>query len=214
MHLYIAYKNYSSWSLRPWLAMKVADIPFDETLLPFAHDNSLKQFSDQYGLPAQVPVLIVDGLVIWDSLAILEYLAERYPERQLWPAYSALRALARSAAAEMHSGFHALRSQFPMNCRTEKDVVPSDAVTHELQRLAEIWARFEQVDKPEGPFLAGEFSNVDAMFAPVMWRVRNYGLRVSPAFDRWAQAMHDLPAMQEWLASARAETWQMPAYER
>ena len=214
MHLYIAYKNYSSWSLRPWLAMKVGDIPFAETLLPFAHGNSLTQFSEQYGVPAQVPVLIVEDLVIWDSLAILEYLAECYPERQLWPASNALRALARSAAAEMHSGFQALRSQFPMNCRTEKSVPPSDAVTQELQRLAEIWARFEQADKPEGPFLAGEFSNVDAMFAPVMWRVRNYGLKVSPAFDRWTQAMYDLPAMQEWLASARAETWQMPAYER
>ncbi|QEW05059.1 glutathione S-transferase family protein [Nitrincola iocasae] len=214
MHLYIAYKNYSSWSLRPWLAMKVAGIPFAETLLPFAHGNSLKQFSEQHGLPAQVPVLIVEDLVIWDSLAILEYLAECYPERQLWPESGALRALARSAAAEMHSGFNALRSQFPMNCRTEKAVAPSDAVTQELQRLAEIWARFEQADKPKGPFLAGEFSNVDAMFAPVMWRVRNYGLTVSPAFDRWVQAMYDLPAMQEWLASARAETWQMPSYER
>lgn len=214
MHLYIAYKNYSSWSLRPWLAMKVFSISFEETLLPFAHGNSLTQFSEQHGVPAQVPVLIVDDLVIWDSLAILEYLAERYPEKQLWPSSPALRAMARSAAAEMHSGFSALRSQFPMNCRTEKMVSPSDAVTRELQRLAQIWARFEQADKPEGSFLAGEFSNLDAMFAPVMWRVRNYGLKVSPAFDRWAQAMYELPSMQEWLASARAEIWQMPAYER
>lgn len=214
MHLYIAYKNYSSWSLRPWLAMKVAGIPFEETLLPFAHGDSLKQFSAQHVLPAQVPVLITDDLVIWDSLAILEYLAEGYPECQLWPESRALRALARSAAAEMHSGFSALRSQFPMNCRTEKTVEPSVAVAQDLQRLAQIWARFEQADKPAGPFLAGSFSNVDAMFAPVMWRVRNYGLKVSPAFDRWAQAMYDLPAMQEWLIAARAETWQMPAYER
>ncbi|EXJ12584.1 glutathione S-transferase N-terminal domain-containing protein [Nitrincola nitratireducens] len=92
MHLYIAYKNYSSWSLRPWLAMKVAGIPFEETLLPFAHGDSLKQFSEQQVLPAQVPVLIVDDLVIWDSLAILEYLAESYPECQLWPESRALRA--------------------------------------------------------------------------------------------------------------------------
>lgn len=214
MHLFIAYKNYSSWSLRPWLAMKVAGIPFDETLLPFAHGDSLKQFSEQHGVPAQVPILINDDLVIWDSLAILEYLAECYPECQLWPESPALRALARSAAAEMHSGFSALRSQFPMNCRTENSVTQSEAVTLELQRLAQIWTHFEQADKPAGLFLAGNFSNVDAMFAPVMWRVRNYSLMVSPAFDRWAQTMHDLPAMQAWLVSARAETWQMPAYER
>ena len=214
MHLYIAYKNYSSWSLRPWLALKVADIPFEETLLPFAHDDSLKKFSEQYQLPAQVPVLMIDDCIIWDSLAILESLAETYPDKHLWPEDSKLPALARSAAAEMHSGFSALRSHFPMNCRTEKSVAPNEAVMLDLQRLAQIWQRFEQADKPEGAFLAGQFSLVDAMFAPVMWRVRNYGLTVSPAFDRWAQAMYELPAMQEWLASAREETWQMPAYER
>lgn len=214
MHLYIAYKNYSSWSLRPWLAMKMAGIPFEETLLTFAHDDSLKTFSQQHQLPAQVPVLIVDDWVIWDSLAILEYLAETYPEKHLWPQEPKLRALARSAAAEMHSGFSALRSHFPMNCRTEKAVAPNESVIKDLQRLAQIWERFERAEKPEGAFLTGQFSNVDAMFAPVMWRVRNYGLRVSPAFDRWAQAMYELPAMQEWLAAAREETWHMPAYER
>lgn len=214
MHLYIGYKNYSSWSLRPWLALKVAGIVFQETLLPFAHDDSLETFSAEYQLPAQVPVLIVDDCVIWDSLAILEYLAEAYPDKHLWPDSRALRALARSAAAEMHSGFSALRSQFPMNCRTEKTIPANEAVKKDLQRLAQIWECFEQSEKPQGAFLAGRFSHVDAMFAPVMWRVRNYGLTVSPTFDRWAQAMYALPAMQEWLASARAETWQMPAYER
>lgn len=214
MHLYIAYKNYSSWSLRPWLALKVAGIPFEETLLTFAHDDSLKKFSEQYQLPAQVPVLMVDDWIIWDSLAILEYLAETYPDKHLWPEDPKLRALARSAAAEMHSGFSALRSHFPMNCRTEKNVAPNADVTRDLQRLAQIWQRFEQAKKPEGAFLAGQFSIVDAMFAPVMWRVRNYGLTVSPPFDRWAQAMYELTAMQEWLTAAREETWQMPAYER
>ncbi|TVQ72624.1 MAG: glutathione S-transferase [Oceanospirillales bacterium] len=214
MHLYIAYKNYSSWSLRPWLALKVAGIPFEETLLTFAHDDSLKKFSEQYQLPAQVPVLMVDDWIIWDSLAILEYLAETYPDKHLWPEDAKLRALARSAAAEMHSGFSALRSHFPMNCRTEKNVAPNADVIKDLQRLSQIWERFEQAEKPEGAFLAGQFSIVDAMFAPVMWRVRNYGLTVSPAFDRWAQAMYELPAMQEWLTAAREETWQMPAYER
>ena len=214
MHLYIGYKNYSSWSLRPWLALKMADILFEETLLTFAHDDSLKKFSEAHQLPAQVPVLMVGDWVIWDSLAILEYLAETYPEKHLWPEDPQLRALARSAAAEMHSGFSALRSHFPMNCRTEKLVAANEAVMLDLQRLAQIWQRFEQADKPEGAFLAGQFSLVDAMFAPVMWRVRNYGLTVSLAFDRWAQAMYELPAMQEWLASAREEAWHMPAYER
>lgn len=215
LHLYIAYKNYSSWSLRPWIALKVAGINFAETILPFDHSDALTQFSLQHNIPAQVPVLVADGQVIWDSLAILEYLAERYPAAELWPRNPKLRALARSAAAEMHSSFSALRSQCPMNCRTQRRIAVNEAIQTELTRLAAIWELFEQADKPAGTFLAGPFSNVDAMYAPIMWRVRNYGLSVSPAFERWSDTMLALPAMQEWLAAAKAEAndWVLPQYE-
>lgn len=220
MKLVIAYKNYSSWSLRPWLLMRVAGIEFDELLLPFAHSNDLKDFAAQYDLPAQVPVLLDQERVIWDSLAIADYLAEQFPERALWPADVTLRALARSASAEMHSGFMALRQTFPMNCRVQKQAAAhllTEAVQRDLNRLAALWARFAAAkakNKAAGAFLCGAFSIVDAMYAPVMWRVRGYGLPVSDDFAAWSAAMLALPAMQEWLAAAQAETWSMPQYDQ
>ena len=215
MHLYTAYKNYSSWSLRPWIAMKVAGIPFDETVLPFYHGDSLDKLGEKFQIPAQVPVLEQDGLVIWDSLAIMEYLAEEYPDKQLWPENPALRSLARSVSFELHSGFMALRGHCPMNCRSQKRLSDTHlaAIQGDLERLAVIWSKFENIDKPEGDFLCGQFGIVDAMYAPVMWRVLGYGLDVSPAFDRWAKAMKDLPEMQEWLAAAQQEEWVIEQYE-
>lgn len=213
MQLFIAFKNYSSWSLRPWIALKAKGITFDETVLEY---SELDNFGAQHEIPPKVPVLMDQGLVIWDSLAILEYLAEQFPEQAFWPKDKALRTLARSASAEMHSSFMGLRSQCPMNCRKERRVPITVEIENDLKRLAEIWQEFEQAkNKPSGAFLCGEFSNVDAMYAPVMWRVRNYGLNVSPAFDHWAKAMYELPAMQEWLAAAKAEEtkWVLPQYE-
>lgn len=215
MHLYIAYKNYSSWSLRPWIAMKVAGIPFDETILPFYHDDSLDKLGERYQIPAQVPVLIEDEQPIWDSLAILERLAEQSPDSGLWPEDPALRSLARSATSEMHSGFVPLRSTCPMNCRSKKRLSVENLafVKDDLKRLAEIWDRFDRTNKPEGDFLCGHFSNVDAMYAPVMWRIHGYGLEVSPSFTKWIDAMLRLPAMQEWLAAAQQEEWVIEQYE-
>ena len=215
MHLYIAYKNYSSWSLRPWIAMKVAGIPFDETILPFYHDDSLDKLGERYQIPAQVPVLIEDGQPIWDSLAILERLAEQSPDSGLWPEDPALRSLARSATSEMHSDFVPLRSTCPMNCRSKKRLSVENLafVKDDLKRLAEIWDRFDRTNKPEGDFLCGHFSNVDAMYAPVMWRIHGYGLEVSPSFTKWIDAMLRLPAMQEWLAAAQQEEWVIEQYE-
>ena len=214
MHLYIAYKNYSSWSLRPWIAMKVAGIKFDETLLPFYHDDSLTFFAEEEGLPAKVPVLKDQGRTIWDSLAILEYIAEQHPEAKLWPSDPTLKALARCASAEMHSGFMGLRGEFPMNCRANVTVAPSEATQKDLQRLAKIWADFSQQKKPEGNFLCGHFTIVDAMYSAIMWRVTGYNLPVSAEFDRWAKAMQALPAMQEWLTSAKAESWSVAQYDK
>lgn len=212
MHLYIAYKNYSSWSLRPWLAMKVAGIEFEETVLPFFHTDELKQITTKLEIPAKVPFLEDNGLLVWDSMAMMEYLAEQFPDKGLWPLDLSLRTLARCAAAEMHSGFAALRNQFPMNCRLEGKIAPSAESQKDLDRLAEIWQKFAVLDT-DGPFLCGAFSIVDAMYAPVMWRVRNYGLFVSDAFSAWIEAMYALPAMQEWLAAARAEEWQVEHYD-
>ncbi len=209
MHLYIAYKNYSSWSLRPWLALKVAGIAFDETLLPFAHNDELDKLAAQYNIPAQVPVLIDEEHAIWDSLAIMEYIAELYPASHLWPEDKWLRALARSASAEMHSGFVNLRSQCPMNCRSQKSKRVTPEIQADLDRLKVIWEQFSAMDKPEGDFLCGHFSIVDAMYAPVMWRISGYGLEVSADFERWMKAMKNLPAMQEWLAAAQQEKWVM-----
>ena len=206
MKLCIGYKNYSSWSLRPWIALKVKGIAFEEQFFAYAHDERLLQFAAEHHTPAQVPLLLVGEQVIWDNLAILECLAETYPEKQLWPEDKALRALARCAAAEMHSSFQAIRNECPMNCRQERRVPMTPELQAVLHRLAEIWDLFAQApNKPAGAFLAGEFGAVDAMYSSVMWRVRNYGLHVSPTFDRWAQAMYELPAMQEWLAVAKAE---------
>lgn len=213
MHLYIAYKNYSSWSLRPWILMKVAGIPFTETVLPFYHDDSLQQLAEKFTIPAQVPVLDSEAGVIWDSLAIMEYLAECFPKKHLWSQDQKLRSLARCASAEMHSGFVALRSAYPMNCRANKVLAPTEAVQQDLNRLAEIWDKFAQADKPAGDFLCGEFSIVDAMYAPVMWRVVGYNLDVSEDFAKWAKAMQALPAMQEWLQAAQAEEWVVEAYD-
>ncbi|PWQ92571.1 glutathione S-transferase [Leucothrix pacifica] len=215
MHLYIAYKNYSSWSLRPWIAMKMASIEFEETVLPFYHSNALDKLAERYQIPAQVPVLVEDNTIIWDSLAIMETLAEQYPDRNLWPQESGLRVLARCAAAEMHSGFMTLRSTCPMNCRKQKRLTDEKLalIEGDLIRLAELWEHFDRANKPEGDFLCGKFGIVDAMYAPVMWRIVGYGLDVSPAFSKWATAMQALPAMQEWLAAAQDEEWTIEAYE-
>ncbi len=213
MHLYITYKRYSSWSLRPWLALKVSDIAFEETLLPFAHGEGLAQFARQHKVPATVPVLEVEGQMIWDSLAILEYLAETYPEKNLWPEDAGLRALSRSACAEMHSGFIALRSEHPMNCHRVHPMVPSKPVQDDLLRLADIWALFAESKSSSGEFLCGNFSIADAMFAPVAWRAKGYQLQISDEFDRWSLAMMQLPAMQEWVADGAAETWRVAETE-
>lgn len=213
MHLYITYKRYSSWSLRPWLAMKVAGIPFQETMLPFAHGDSLRQFAEQHRIPATVPVLAHRDQMIWDSLAILEYLAEAYPEKQLWPQDKSIRAFARCASAEMHSGFVALRSEHPMNCHRIHPMTPSSAVQADLNRLAVLWQQFASTRHTDGQFLCGKFSIADAMFAPVAWRAVGYGLTISDEFDQWSRALMALPAMQEWVGDGKAESWRVEETE-
>ncbi|MEM7259470.1 MAG: glutathione S-transferase N-terminal domain-containing protein, partial [Pseudomonadota bacterium] len=182
--------------------------------LPFAHDNSLSRFAAAHNVPATVPVLEHDGQIIWDSLAIMEYLADLHPHKNLWPLDSSLRAVARCASAEMHSGFVSLRSEHPMNCHRIQPMTPSAEVQANLNRLADIWAHFATIDRPDGDFLCGDFSIVDAMFAPVAWRARGYQLKISDHFDQWSKAIMALPAMQQWVAEGALEQWRVEDTER
>jgi glutathione S-transferase len=208
--LYIANKNYSSWSLRPWLLMRELGIEFEEKLVPFSegsnHDN-FKVFAPH----ARVPCLHNDKEVIWDSLAIIEYLAERHAG--VWPAASDARAWARCASAEMHSGFSALRAQCSMNCgiRVQLQEIPQ-SLRGDLARIDELWN--EGLTRFGGPFLAGsKFSAVDAMYAPVALRAQTYGLPWSANGAAYAQRLLALPAMRQWYAAALQETWREPGDE-
>jgi glutathione S-transferase len=210
--LYIANKNYSSWSLRPWVLLRALDIPFDETLVPFtggagANRDAFRVFSPS----GKVPCLRHGEVTVWDSLAIAEYLAERHPA--VWPADTAARAWARCAAAEMHSGFPALRSVCTMNCGIRVRVDPPDAaLRRDIERLDELWK--EGLARFGGPFLAGAaFTAVDAFYAPVAFRIQSYGLALGDPSMAYAQRLLDLPAMREWYAAALAESWRDPEHE-
>ena len=208
--LHIANKNYSSWSLRPWVLMRELAIPFAERLTPFPTGSSWSLYRP-FSPSGRVPCLVDDGWAVWDSLAIVEYLAERHPG--VWPADAKARAWARSAAAEMHSSFTALRGLCPMSCGLRVEPFPmSDALKHDLFRLGDLWndglARFG------GPFLAGDrFTAVDAFFAPVAFRARSYGIVFEGAAFAYPARLLDLPAMREWYAAALAETWREPDHE-
>jgi glutathione S-transferase len=211
--LVIGNKAYSSWSLRPWLLMRQAGIGFDEIRISLYGDGA-KQKILQYSAAGKVPVLKDGDRTIWDSLAICEYLAEEYPEKRLWPPEAAARAHARSISAEMHSGFTNLRSQMPMNVRRE---LPGRAKTPEIvaevARIQTIWNDCRSRYGARGPFLFGAFSVADAMYAPVVSRLRTYGVALDGAAAPYAGAIHALPAMQEWIAGAHAETEVNPQYE-
>ena len=209
--LVIGNKSYSSWSLRPWLAMKHAGIPFDEVRIPLYADSHLAKIAN-YSPAGRVPVLVAGSVTVWDSLAILEYLAEHHPEKRLWPAQAATRAHARAVSAEMHAGFSALRSNMTMNVRRS---FPGVGMTPEVQadiaRIEAMWT--DSLTRYGGPFLFGGFSIADAMYAPVATRFRTYAVALSGAAARYADDLLALPAMQEWYAAARAETEVLPQYE-
>jgi glutathione S-transferase len=204
MLLVIGNKNYSSWSLRPWLAMKVLGIAFDEKRIPLYRDGAKAEIL-RYSPAGKVPILQDGTTVVWDSLAILEYLAERYP---LWPKDAAERAKARSIAAEMHSGFAKLREHMSMNIRKRypgKGRTPE--VMKEVERIQEIWGA------TRGPFLFGSFGAADAMYAPVALRFRTYEVELAPAAQRYADALLALPAMREWIDAAEREAEAIPALD-
>jgi glutathione S-transferase len=212
--LVIGNKNYSSWSLRPWLLLRQGGVAFDEVRLPL----DTPEFRDGIGRwspTRRVPVLRDDDLVVWDSLAICEYASERWLDGRGWPDDAAARAVARSAAAEMHSGFAAMRQQLPMNVRREPDGRHwDDDAQRDIDRVMGLWRELRIRFGGDGPFLCGRFGIVDAMFAPVCVRFRGYGVRTDDTAGAFMDAVFALPAMCEWVASARAETERVGADER
>lgn len=202
--LYIGNKNYSSWSLRPWLLAKQLDIPFEEKLIPFDEGSSWSKFR-AFSPTGLVPCLEDGEVTVWDSLAITEYLYESTP--RVWPQDREARAWARCAASEMHAGFFALRDQCSMNCGVTVRMHEVDAALQkDLDRLDELWQ--QGLQRFGGPFLAGEaFSAVDAFFAPVVIRLRGYGLSLSKPSMAYAARIHALPAMQQWIEEGTREPW-------
>ncbi len=211
--LIIANKAYSSWSLRPWILMRHFEIAFDEIVIPLAQDNTQAELL-RYSPSGKCPVLIDGDITIWDSLAIIEYLAEMYPEKPLWPKARAARARARSLAAEMHSGFASLRGLLPMNMRRAvKRVALSPEASADAARLEQAFQQAREAFGQAGPFLFGDFSAADAMFAPIVNRLHVYDVPVTPATKAYMDAVMALPAWQEWHTQAQVERWAIPKYE-
>ena len=202
--LYIANKNYSSWSLRPWVLLSELGIPFREVLVPFAGAANRDVFRG-FSPSGKVPCLVDGATTVWDSLSITEYVGERHAG--VWPAEAAARAWARSAAAEMHAGFQALRNTCGMNCGIRVKLHSVDApLERDLARIEELWA--DGMNRFGGPFLTGNrFCAVDAFFAPVAFRIQTYDPPIGAAARRYAAQLLALPSMQKWYAAGLAETW-------
>ena len=213
MKLVIANKNYSSWSMRPWVLLRQAGIPFEEVQLKFGDDGKPKDV-ERYSAARKVPVLIIDGDPVWDSLAICETLAELHPEKQLWPTAPEARRVARSVCAEMHSGFQALRSAMGMNLRSRhpgKGMNPQSRT--DIERVVELWTGCRKRFGAGGDLLFGRFSIADAFYAPVVTRFETYAVALPPAAQAYCEAVRALPAVREWCEAARRETEFVPADE-
>ncbi len=204
--LVIGNKNYSSWSLRAWLALELAGAPFEEVLVSLYGPESRRQLL-QHSPTGKVPVLKSEDGVIWDSLAIAEYLAERFPEAHLWPRGQAARALARSVCAEMHSGFVALRSHMPMDLRRDQALaqVPADALA-DIERVCALWQTCREQYGQDGDFLFGHASIADAFFAPVAARLYSYRVVLPAAAQAYVNSIYQWPAFQRWYQAGLQET--------
>lgn len=204
MTLVVGSKTFSSWSLRPWLLMKQANIPFKEVLIDLDQVSTRERIR-QYSPSGRVPVLLNGDVRVWDSLAIAEYLNDLYPEKELWPTKIEDRALARSVSAEMHSGFPAMRQQLSMNV-TKRFPTPAltDDTQNDLRRVFEIWN--DCLTRSGGPFLFGsKFTIADAMYAPVTTRMTSYSIPLTGAIEKYVQTVAALPALQEWVQAAQSE---------
>ena len=207
LHLVIGNKNYSSWSFRPWLAMKVTGIKFDETVISLDAAD-FKTRVTALGGSGRVPVLSDGDVRVWESLAILEYLAEKFPAAGLWPKAPAARAHARAIASEMHAGFVSLRRHLPMNVARPVKARTLDAgAAKDVTRIDAIWSGCRKNYGAGGPFLFGSFGAADAMFAPVVWRFHTYAVEMSSTALTYMRAMMALPSWNEWRDAARRETW-------
>jgi glutathione S-transferase len=214
LKLVIGNKNYSSWSMRPWLALRAADIAFEEVFIPLYTGAADKQRILSFTHSGKVPALIDGDVTIWDSLAIIEYVAERFPESKLWPEDRARRAHARSVSAEMHSGFAALRNECGMNLhRPVGAIALSDDARADIARVQQIWIECRKRHGTTGPFLFGSFGGADAMFAPVVHRFRTYAIEVAPEVRDYMATMMSLPAFQEWTRAGLAETLVIEKFE-
>ena len=204
--LVIGNKNYSSWSLRPWLLLRHAGIEFIERRVALSTPTTATELAP-YGSGHKVPVLIDDGFVIWDSLAILEYVSEQYLGSAGWPLDARLRALGRSVSAEMHSSFAQLRSALPMNCRKSfQNFSLNAAVQRDIERIQVLWERCYASHAHRGDWLLGDFSIADAMFAPVALRFHGYGVKVSGSAARFVAKILEHRELLNWIAAARLET--------
>jgi len=210
LHLVIGNKNYSSWSFRPWVAMKAAGIAFDETVISLEARDFKERVSAISGA-GRVPVLIDGDVRVWESLAILEYLAEKFPDAGLWPRQPAARAHARAVASEMHAGFLPLRRHLPMNVwRPVRERALEAGAAADAARVDAIWCECRSRFGAGGPFLYGAFSAADAMYAPVVWRFHTYAVPLSDAARGYMASMLELPAFAEWREAARREPWVLP----
>jgi glutathione S-transferase len=212
LKLYIANKNYSSWSMRPWVLLKQAGIPFEEVMVrfdSFAADSNFKRSLQGVNPAGRVPVLVDDGFAVWDTLAIAEYAAEKFPDKQLWPKDAKARARARSVCAEMHSGFNALRSHCPMNIEASLPHIGAlvwrdqAGVRGDVQRIVSMWT--ELLQQYQGQLLFGAFSIADAYFAPVCMRLKIYALPVPQLVTEYVEHVCALPGVKAWIDGALAE---------
>ena len=210
MKLVIANKVYSSWSLRPWILMKMLDMPFVEDLIPL-DTPEFRPRVEAYHAGSTVPILVDGGITVWESLSIMEYLAERFPEKDVWPKDPAARAFARTMASEMHAGFRGLRQACPMNIRQRHPAkVRGEAVAKDVARLTHLWREaLSHVGKPSaaGPFLFGAFGAVDAMFAPMVTRFVTYSIPVDDVVQAYCNAVLKTQAFRQWHQEAMAEAW-------
>jgi glutathione S-transferase len=210
MEIVIGTKKWSSWSLRPWLVLKRLGQPFTETLVALRELDTTEATIRASGSPSGlVPILKDDEVTVWDSLAICEYLADRFPEANLWPADVTDRALARAAAAEMHAGFHSLRGECAMDLSAEPRAVTLSEATHkDIRRIVELWSDLRERFAGRGPFLLGDWSIADAFYTPVATRFRTYGVQLSDFGDRgeagrYAETLLETPEFKEWEAGAK-----------
>jgi len=214
LKLVIGNKNYSSWSMRPWLALRANDIAFDEVFIPLYTGDADKRRILDFTPSGKVPALIDGDITIWDSLAIIEYVAERFPQSRIWPEDRARRAHARSISAEMHSGFAALRNECGMNLhRPVRAVALSAEARADVARVEQIWIECRERYGKFGPFLFGAFGGADAMFAPVVHRFRSFAIAVAPEARAYMDTMMALPAFQQWTSAALAETLIIDRFE-